>query len=90
MNNVSFELNCNFITHRVNEMEATKINPLAAIRRAASNYETQRKFALVMSVSEVTVSHWLSGMKRPSYKHALQIEEITGITRHEIRPDIYS
>jgi DNA-binding transcriptional regulator YdaS (Cro superfamily) len=64
-------------------------NSLHGIMQCFAKFETQRELARALNVSEVTVSHWLSGLKRPSYKNALLLEHLTGVPRQKIRPDIY-
>lgn len=42
-----------------------------------------------ISVSRVQWFRMESGARRPAHKKVLEIEALTGISRHELRPDIF-
>jgi len=50
---------------------------------------TQAALAQRLGISQSAVAHLESGSRKPRPKLVLLIEEVTGIPRHEIRPDIY-
>ena len=51
---------------------------------------SQKALADQLGVTPVTVHKILRGKLQPSWKLAARIEEVTGIPRSEIRPDIYA
>jgi DNA-binding transcriptional regulator YdaS (Cro superfamily) len=62
-------------------------NPLVRAIKAAGN---QEKLAAKIGASQQLVSYWLKKGKRgvPA-EYVLPIEAATGISRHDLRPDIY-
>lgn len=57
------------------------------IDRAAGNVGGQRALAKAMGVSPQAVNKWKS-LRVPS-ERVLDFERVSGLSRHEIRPDIY-
>lgn len=57
------------------------------IERAADDLGSQRALAEAMGVSPQAVNKWKS--KRVPPERVLDFERVTGVSRHEIRPDIY-
>lgn len=47
-----------------------------------------RKLAAILGVRYQSIQDWLSANKIPA-ERVLAIEKATGISRHELRPDIY-
>lgn len=45
--------------------------------------------ARALDVSPAMVSHWCSGRYRVGQFHVLPLERVTGISRHDLRPDLY-
>ena len=45
--------------------------------------------AEAIGVSQATLSSWLSGVQKVSPDNVKKIESLFGISRKEIRPDIY-
>lgn len=61
-----------------------KFTPLErAIQAAGSG----KALAELMGVTPMAVSYWK--VRGVPARHALKIEKITGVSRHELRPDIY-
>lgn len=50
---------------------------------------TQSALAAGLGVSEPTVSNWVAGRTRIPAERVLEIEQITGIGRGVLRPDLY-
>jgi DNA-binding transcriptional regulator YdaS (Cro superfamily) len=51
---------------------------------------TQRELADRLGISRAMVSHWCCDRKRITAERALDIERATGISRAEIRPDLFA
>lgn len=51
--------------------------------------KTQSELADLLGVKQPIVSEWLSGKRRVSVKMALKMEQVFGISRSDIRPDIF-
>jgi len=52
-------------------------------------YGTQKDAAFAIGVSTTSFSEWVNGQSKPSASMAKKIEFITGISREQLRPDIY-
>ena len=50
---------------------------------------TQAKAAGLIGVSTSAYSEWTLGTKKPSIKNIKKIEQLFGIPREQLRPDIY-
>jgi DNA-binding transcriptional regulator YdaS (Cro superfamily) len=62
-----------------------KVNPCKAFRSALSAFGTQAAMANALGVSQPTVSRW----KRLPATYALTVEQLTGISRHDLAPEFY-
>ena len=60
-----------------------------ALKAAVKAVKTQRNFAQECGVSESNVSQWLSRTKQLPAEYVLIAERISGVSRHDLRPDIY-
>ncbi|KQS50949.1 transcriptional regulator [Sphingomonas sp. Leaf198] len=60
-----------------------------ALRRAVEAMGSQSAVARLLGVSQPSVWKWLSKAKALPAEHVLAIEAATGISKHELRPDIY-
>ncbi len=63
---------------------------MTALDKAIQAAGTARNMALALGVSSMSVSHWKNrdnGIVPPSY--VLPIFRMTGVTPHELRPDLY-
>ncbi len=63
--------------------------PNTALTRAVNKTGGQSAFARLHGVSQPTVWAWLKQGKSLPAEFVLKTEEATGISRHELRPDIY-
>lgn len=67
-------------------IESTIDTPLAeAVRRVGS----QSAFGRLIGKRQSTVHEWLRDCRPLPAEHVLAVEAATGISRHELRPDIY-
>lgn len=55
-----------------------------AVRKAGS----QSAFGRLIGKRQSTVAQWLKAGRLPP-EHVLAVEEATGVSRHDLRPDIY-
>lgn len=61
-----------------------------ALRRAVEVAGSQTSLARQVGVSQSTLWHWLNGSRRGAPAEVCeQIEAVTGISRHELRPDVF-
>lgn len=60
-----------------------------ALQRAVTKVGSQSAFARLLGVSQPTVWAWLNEDKPLPAEHVLKVESETGISRHDLRPDIY-
>jgi transcriptional regulator with XRE-family HTH domain len=67
-------------------MDTQTPNPIAAYRQAKDL--TLEGFGLLVGVKKAAVSKWENG-RSPSPLKAVEIEQATGIPRHELRPDLW-
>lgn len=60
-----------------------------ALRRAVAAKGSQVAFAGFIGVGQPSVSKWLKkGVPLPA-EHVLKVEAETGVSRHDLRPDLY-
>ncbi len=63
---------------------------MSAIQTAIDRYEMpQAAIARHLKVTPQAVNQWIKGLRPVPPKHALVIEADTGVTRHELRPDVF-
>ncbi|WP_328277706.1 transcriptional regulator [Sphingobium sp.] len=67
-------------------LEHLSESPLARAVRVAGS---QSAFGRLIGRNQSTVHDWLSEDKPLPAEHVLAVEEATGISRHDLRPDIY-
>jgi DNA-binding transcriptional regulator YdaS (Cro superfamily) len=61
-----------------------------ALKRALGAFgDNQSRFAAAIGTSQQLVSYWLRNGKALPAEHVLAAERATGISRHELRPDLY-
>lgn len=70
-----------FIRERMTRFEA-----LLKVRKA---FPTEQAMADRFGVSQPTIWRWLNQSKQIPAEHVLKAEEATGVSRHDLRPDIY-
>ncbi|MCX7284363.1 MAG: YdaS family helix-turn-helix protein [Novosphingobium sp.] len=63
--------------------------PLEALRRLEAAAGSQSALARALGVSQPTVWHWLNVSRRLPAEKVLKAERLYGVSRHELRPDIY-
>jgi DNA-binding transcriptional regulator YdaS (Cro superfamily) len=64
------------------------LTPLEAIRKAVKAAGSQAALSRLLGVTQPTVSGWCKGRELTD-KHVLTIERELGISRHDLRPDLY-
>lgn len=60
-----------------------------ALHDAIVHTGSQTAFGQLCGVSQQAVAKWMKGRKPLPAEHVLTVEAATGISRHELRPDIY-
>lgn len=63
--------------------------PFEALERAVTKAGSQTALAAICGVSQTAVWKWIQSSKRMPAEYVLRTEEATGISRHDLRPDIY-
>jgi DNA-binding transcriptional regulator YdaS (Cro superfamily) len=61
---------------------------MTALKKAISIAGSQEKLGNRIGVSQQRISYWLIKKKTPA-EYVLLIEENTGVSRNELRPDLY-
>ena len=67
----------------------SQITPFEALSAAVSKAGSQSELARICRVSQPSVWKWLQSSKRLPAEHVLEVERVTGVSRHDLRPDIY-
>lgn len=67
-------------------IEATPFQALQAILEMAGS---QSALARALGVAQPSVWKWLQSSKRLPAEHVLKAEALYGVSRHDLRPDIY-
>ncbi len=67
----------------------TQLTRFEALQAAFAVYRTQENMAEALGVTQPTIWRWLNQSKQVPPQHVLQIEYDTGVSRHDLRPDIY-
>ncbi|WP_031298009.1 transcriptional regulator [Sphingobium lactosutens] len=68
------------------------LSPIQALQQAVETAGSQSALARLLKVSQHAVWHWLNkgdAEKPLPAEHVLKVEEATGISRHDLRPDLY-
>ena len=60
-----------------------------AVKKAVSILGSQQKLADSLGVSKQLISSYVNGRAKVTAVNAKKIEELTGIKREEIRPDLF-
>jgi DNA-binding transcriptional regulator YdaS (Cro superfamily) len=61
----------------------------SALDRAIEVAGSQSALARVLGVSQNAVSRWARRLTALPPEHVLAVEAATGVSKHELRPDIY-
>lgn len=64
----------------------TRFQALLAVR---ATFETEAQMAAAFDVSQPTIWRWLNQSKQLPAEKVLHAERMTGVSRHDLRPDIY-
>lgn len=72
----------------VHYKKARQIPMKSAVKRAISKAGSQSELARLVGVTPQAVQQW-EAANRVSVRKALDVEKATGISRHDLRPDIY-
>lgn len=59
------------------------------LERAIEQAGGQAALAKLLGVRQSHVSNWKNRNARVPAERVLQIERVTGVSRHELRPDLY-
>ncbi len=65
------------------------MTPYQALKAALESAGSQAELAKIANVSQPAVWKWLHQSKRVPAEAVLAIEQSTGVSRHDLRPDIY-
>lgn len=65
------------------------ITPSEALHVAVAATGSQSAFAALVGVKQPAVSKWLRENKPLPPEHVLAVEAATGVSKHDLRPDIY-
>jgi len=60
-----------------------------ALMMVADFFPTQEAMAEHFSVSQPTIWRWLNQSRQLPAEHVLLAEQLTGVPRHHLRPDLY-
>lgn len=60
-----------------------------ALQQAVDKAGSQAELARIAGVSTTAVWKWVQSSKRVPAEFVLKIEAATGVSRHDLRPDIY-
>lgn len=63
--------------------------PALTLRRAVQAVGSQTKFAELLEVSQQAVSLWIRRNKVLPAEHVRTVSAATGISVHDLRPDLY-
>lgn len=63
--------------------------PLEALDKALQHAGSQAALARICGVTATAVWKWLQSSKRLPAEYVLRVEAATGVSRHDLRPDIY-
>lgn len=63
--------------------------PFEALQQAVELAGSQAEIARIAGVSTTAVWKWVQSSKRVPAEFVLKIEAATGVSRHDLRPDIY-
>lgn len=63
--------------------------PQTVLRAAVQAVGSQGAMARLLGISQPSVWKWLDKGKPLPAEHVLAVEAATGVSRHDLRPDIY-
>lgn len=59
------------------------------LQRAVAIYGSMYRLAKEVGVTQPAVAYWIKHGKPLPAEHVLKVEADTGVSRHDLRPDIY-
>ncbi len=65
------------------------MTPIEALRKAIETAGSQTALAEAVGTTQPRVSEWLNEAGQASAVFALRIEQATGVSRHDLRPDVF-
>ena len=65
------------------------IDPTQAVHLAIERAGSKSALGRICGVSHTAVKKWAAGKNRVAAENVLTIEQATGVSRHDLRPDIY-
>jgi len=65
------------------------LSPESALFAAVERIGSQGRMAKICGVRQPSVWRWMNVARRLPPEHVLKVEEASGISRHDLRPDIY-
>lgn len=68
---------------------ACDLSPWEALRLAVQIISSQSATGRLLGVTQATVWKWLNKSKLLPAEHVLKVEAATGVSRYDLRPDIY-
>lgn len=70
-------------------MTQPTLTPFQALQLALDRAGSQTALADICGLSQTAVWKWLRQTKRAKAECVLAIEQATGVSRHDLRPDLY-
>lgn len=65
------------------------LSPASALKSAVDLVGGQSAMARLLGLAQASVWAWVHKEKPLPAEHVLKVEEVTGISRHDLRPDLY-
>jgi DNA-binding transcriptional regulator YdaS (Cro superfamily) len=65
------------------------MTPTEALQKAIDEAGSQSLLADAIGTTQPRVSEWLNEAKQASARFVIAIEAVTGVSRHELRPDVF-
>lgn len=65
------------------------MTPHDALAAATARIGGQSALGRLIGVSQASVWRWIEGGKHLPAEHVLKVEAATGVSRHDLRPDLY-
>lgn len=67
-------------------MRMTRFEALQKVRR---HFSTEQSMAEAFAVTQPTIWRWMNQSKQLPPEHCICAERMTGVSRYDLRPDIY-
>lgn len=66
------------------------MTPFEALKKSVAKVgDNQSELARICGVSQNAVWKWIQSTKQLPAEHVIAVEKATGVSRHDLRPDIY-